>query len=88
MYIFSSKNYRCDKVNIEINFMSLKLLVFCVSERRLMLRKVSRLPTLKYFFFPVFDDVAKALPVPDRGKVVGGLPDVVTIMEKKVCVWR
>lgn len=24
--------------------------------------------------------------VPDRGMVVGGLPDVVTIMEKKVCV--
>lgn len=22
----------------------------------------------------------------DRGKVVGGLPDVVTIMEKKVCL--
>lgn len=26
--------------------------------------------------------------VSDRGKVVGGLPDVVTIMEKKVCVGR
>lgn len=25
--------------------------------------------------------------VSDRGKVVGGLPDVVTIMEKKVSEW-
>lgn len=82
------------------SFICLKLLLFCVSGLRPTLREVSWLATFLYFrqyFVASYHCVLRCstdikpsanVPVPDRGKVVGGLPDVVTIMEKKVCVWR
>lgn len=39
---------------------------------------------VSFFFFN--EQLSVNVLVPDRGKVVGGLPDVVTIMEKKVSV--
>lgn len=56
-----------------------------------MLKRVSMLshsrhtggPSMICNYIPRFNFIMFSLS--DRGKVVGGLPDVVTIMEKKVC---